>query len=125
MAELDISTQEGFVKAIEALKRISDNEVGDFLASRGAKPNCPFCNSMKWGVVNPSREGVTPLALNLPDQIGNLIVGGRSLLVVQIICQQCAFVRSHAAAAIGAWKYDKDQASGKSNDLGDLFGSKT
>jgi hypothetical protein len=59
------------------------NEVAARLKFKGAKPECPVCDSTKWK---------DPQGPPFPLRVGNY-----DLEVFALVCNQCGFVRFHEA----------------------------
>jgi hypothetical protein len=99
-------------RQLEAISRLSESDIVQYLMERGAKSECPSCGQNNWSVFHPARDGVMPLALQSPQALlnqGLVFGGGKSIPAMLMLCHNCAFIRPHAAMFIGQWKLDKER----------------
>jgi len=67
-------------------------KLANWLHSKNTNPDCPSCGRNEWSF------GDIVGAPLYPEGTAH---SGESVPMVQLICQNCAFVRSHAAIPIG------------------------
>jgi hypothetical protein len=83
---------------------MSDEVIGRvsrFLEKRGVSNACPFCAQSAWTVVN---DGFADPALVMVRRDQAFSVPPPALPTYTLVCNNCAFVRSHAKLMI-----DRDQ----------------
>jgi hypothetical protein len=83
---------------------VSDEIVGrvrGFLEKRGVSNACPFCGQSAWTVVN---DGTADPGLLMLRQDQAFPIPPPALPTYTLVCNNCAFVRSHAKLMI-----DRDQ----------------
>jgi hypothetical protein len=69
-----------------------------WLQRKNVNPRCPSCGTSQWSV------GELVAGLNVDPTGGGVSVGGNIVPLIQLICNNCAYVRSYAAVPIGLMK---------------------
>lgn len=88
--------------------KIDRDKIANILTEKGATNRCHRCNSNQFSVL----EGYSNLILQ--DDIGKgLVIGGPSVPVALVACNNCGAITSHALGAIGLLPEGKE---GKSNE---------
>lgn len=72
------------------------NKLQSWLNSKGVNPNCPACGHSKWTVGDVI---AAPVFAG-----GGFNIGGPTVPMVQVICNNCAYVRLFAAVPAGVVK---------------------
>lgn len=116
MADSDGVAIDRWNRGMEAVNRATDQDITAFLNSTGADPNCPSCHKNKWSILRPNEPGVIVHQLQYANRLEGMVVGGSILATVVMICQHCAFVRQHAAIALGDWLVRREEAPQKVQD---------
>jgi len=65
----------------------------NWLSSKNVTPNCPSCGGRSWSIGDIISSPVLTS--------GGTAIGGRTIPMVQVICNNCGFVRLYAAVPIG------------------------
>ncbi len=65
------------------------------LGSLGVRMPCPRCGTNSWGLL----DGF--INHSISDVPGQIVIGGRTLLTVALLCHRCGFLAEHAAVTLG------------------------
>jgi hypothetical protein len=71
------------------------HRVASALATKGVRMPCPRCGTNAWTLV----DGF--LVHPLTDDVNQIIIGGRSLPTVALVCNHCGYVTEYAAVLLG------------------------
>ena len=102
-------------RELEAVGRLTDANIVQYLLERGADPKCPSCGKNDWSVFNPARDGVMPFFFQPANTLVNngiRVGGGKTIPAMLMLCQNCGLIRPHAAMLIAQWKLAKEQDGG-------------
>lgn len=75
--------------------KFKDAGIAKLLVDKGATKPCHRCGGIKFAVI----DGFSNFYLQ--DEIKGVILGGPTVPVVSVICNNCGAITSHAAGALG------------------------
>ncbi|MFC2071021.1 hypothetical protein ACFLTB_07650 [Chloroflexota bacterium] len=78
-------------------------KLADWLHSKECSPDCPSCGHNEWSFGD---------IVAVPHFAGGVVDDTTFVPVVQLVCKNCAFVRSHAAIPIGLLDVKKEETKG-------------
>ncbi len=73
---------------------MNQRELLDSLNNKIKIPNCPFCGSRNFNLI----EGFS--RLDLSDNVNNIQIGGKNVPIISIACSNCGHIESFAVKAI-------------------------
>ncbi len=81
--------------------KVTSKDLTRFFSSVNASEVCPVCGNTSWSVIlAPEREVFT--VISLPES-GNMLQSRANIPLIAIACNQCYFVRFHAAIPLTEW----------------------
>lgn len=84
---------------------ISQNEIADALTKKGAMLPCHRCGSNQFSIL----EGFSNIFLQNDFNQG-LVIGGPSIPIIHVACNNCGAITDHAIGALGFLSSDEQGA---------------
>lgn len=91
----------------KTINSLTTGEIIKFLEEVTKVMNCPVCTHAKWTVIDP---GPNNFALIGVPRNGGFSIPPAYIPLIGVACDNCGYLRSHAAGIVAKWKLNKDGA---------------
>ena len=98
----------------DAAEWLTVENIADYMEAKGAVRACPACNTLAWSIFAPARDGYPVRELTMPQR-GDLAATIKPSRVqsVLLVCNNCSYLREHAAKPIALWVHAKHGQGGE------------
>lgn len=94
--------------APEDFSDLTREDLARFMFAVGCKTGCPCCSTSRWSTSDPQTHGFS-VALNSSKD--GEVNASKGIACYIMVCENCGFVRNHAAQTVAAWKRSNDKAT--------------